>query len=272
MFKVYTDGAYIRGRGGWAAIIVEDNKKIYLQGKEDNTTSNKIEIQAAIRSLSEIPQGSEITLYSDSQYLINSMLGKWKRKANLDLWRNLDKLSRERKVKWQWARRGEYPELEEAHRMAEKMALGERVKMVDISPKPITQREAIAKAIVRMKPTTLISIEKGEIPKGDVITLAQMAGIMAAKKTAELIPLCHPLLIEDIKIEILPNTQDSLLEIRASVKGEGKTGMEMEALTAVAISALTVYDMCKAIDPAMSMEIKLVKKSGGKSGVVELEP
>lgn len=272
MFKLYTDGACLNGKTGWAAVIVEGDEKTYLKDKGTENTSNRIELQAAIKGLSYIPKGSEVIVYSDSLYLVNTMLGKWKRKANLDLWQELDRLSMERKVKWQWAKRDEYPELKEAHQLAERMALGEGVKMVDISPKPITEREATAKAIVRMKPTTLSSIKKGEISKGDVIALAQIAGIMGAKKTAELIPLCHPILIEDIQVEVIPNERESLIEIRAKVKGEGKTGMEMEALTAVAVSALTVYDMCKSIDPAMSMEIKLIKKSGGKSGIVELEP
>jgi len=145
-------------------------------------------------------------------------------------------------------------------------------KMVDVTGKPDTQREAVAKGVVRMQPATLDLIKKGGMAKGDVLTVAQLAGIMAAKKTPYLIPLCHPILIGDSKVESSLDEASNAVEITATVKSIGKTGVEMEALTAVAITALTIYDMCKAVDRGMRIEnIRLVRKSGGKSGTISLE-
>lgn len=123
-----------------------------------------------------------------------------------------------------------------------------------------------------MQPSTLKALQQGKLPKGDVLATAQVAGIMAAKRTPQLIPLCHPLLLTDVKVEFHLDEQNSKVEVTAQVKCTGKTGVEMEALTAVAGSALTIYDMCKGIDPRMRIEeIRLVRKSGGKSGTVDLE-
>ena len=150
-------------------------------------------------------------------------------------------------------------------------ALG-RPRMVDITEKPDTQREAVARGMVRMKPSTFDRLKKGAMPKGNVLAVAQLAGIMAAKQTPNLIPLCHPILIGDIKVEFSMDEGNSAVEITATVKSTGKTGVEMEALTATAVTALTIYDMCKAVDRGMRIEnIRLVRKSGGKSGVVNLE-
>ena len=150
-------------------------------------------------------------------------------------------------------------------------ALG-RPRMVDISEKPDTQREAVAKGMVRMKPSTFDRLKKGEMAKGDVLAVAQLAGIMAAKQTPNLIPLCHPVLIGDIKVEFSLDEGNSTVEITTTVKSTGKTGVEMEALTATAVTALTIYDMCKAIDRGIKIDnIRLIRKSGGKSGVVNLE-
>jgi cyclic pyranopterin phosphate synthase len=147
-----------------------------------------------------------------------------------------------------------------------------RPRMVDISAKEDTQREAVAKGLVRMQPATFQSIKKGEIKKGNVLAVAQLAGIAAAKKTADLIPLCHPLLLSDVNVEFSLDEGNSLIEITTTVKSTGKTGVEMEALTATAVAALTIYDMAKAIDRGMKIEnIRLVKKSGGKSGEITLE-
>jgi cyclic pyranopterin phosphate synthase len=144
--------------------------------------------------------------------------------------------------------------------------------MVDIGEKPDTEREAVAKGWVKMQPSTLKLLREGGLPKGDVLATAQVAGIMAAKRTPQLIPLCHPLLLTDVKVEFRLDEQGDRVEIIAQVKSRGKTGVEMEALTAVTISALTIYDMCKGVDPGMQIEaIRLVKKSGGKSGVVVFE-
>jgi len=150
-------------------------------------------------------------------------------------------------------------------------ALG-RPKMVDVTGKPDTQREAVAKGVVRMQASTLDLIKKGRMAKGDVLAVAQLAGIMATKETPHLIPLCHPVLIGDSKVEFSLDEASSAVEITATVKSIGKTGVEMEALTAVAVSALTIYDMCKAVDRGMRIEnIRLARKSGGKSGTISLE-
>ena len=145
-----------------------------------------------------------------------------------------------------------------------------RARMVDVAAKPITQREAIAMGTVRLTPEVLHLIVSGQIPKGDVLAVARVAGIMAAKKTPELIPLCHPLPITSITIEFTPDESRSTITITATVKVEGKTGVEMEALTAVSVAALTIYDMCKAVDKGMVIsDICLLKKTGGKSGTYE---
>jgi len=139
--------------------------------------------------------------------------------------------------------------------------------MVDVSDKAQTVREAVAEARVRMLPTTLQMIVDGEHPKGDVFAVARIAGIQAAKKTADLIPLCHPLMLTSVKVELQADGEDAVL-IRARCKLTGQTGVEMEALTAASVAALTIYDMCKAVDRGMVMEAtRLIEKRGGKSGV-----
>ncbi|UCC91174.1 MAG: cyclic pyranopterin monophosphate synthase MoaC [Dehalococcoidia bacterium] len=145
-------------------------------------------------------------------------------------------------------------------------------QMVDVTGKPDTQREAVAKCRVRMKASSLERLKKGEMKKGDVLAVARLAGIMAAKQTPHIIPLCHPVLIGDIKIEFGLDEEDSTVEITTVVKSIGKTGVEMEALTATAVAALTIYDMCKAVDRGIQIEsIRLIRKSGGKSGAIILE-
>ena len=147
-----------------------------------------------------------------------------------------------------------------------------RPRMVDVGGKADTFRQAVTKGIVRMQPATLRLIKEGGTAKGDVLSVAQLAGTMAAKRTPDLIPLCHPILIDNVDIEFNPDEKNSTIEITATVKSSGKTGVEMEALTATAVAALTIYDMCKAVDRGMKIEsIRLVKKSGGKSGDIELE-
>ncbi len=141
-----------------------------------------------------------------------------------------------------------------------------RARMVDISGKPDTPRNAVATTIVQMRPETLLAIRSRTIGKGDVLAVAQVAGIMAAKRTSELIPMCHPIRITGVDIAFSDNGKDQLF-IEASVRTTGSTGVEMEALTAVSIAALTVYDMCKAIDKAMTIgSTQLQRKTGGKSG------
>ncbi len=141
-----------------------------------------------------------------------------------------------------------------------------RAVMVDVGAKPATDRAATARARVVMQPATLAMIRAGTAKKGDVLGVARLAGIMAAKRTADLIPLCHPLPITAVTLDLEPSG-DTMVEIAATVRTTGKTGVEMEALTAASVAALTVYDMCKAVDRGMRIEsLRVVAKSGGKSG------
>jgi len=152
------------------------------------------------------------------------------------------------------------------------MSRSQDIRMVDVNEKPVTVRQATAKGKVVMKSSTLNTIKKGGLPKGDVLAASKVAGIMAAKQTHSLLPLCHPLIIDNIDVELKLDEKASAVEITATVKGSGKTGFEMESLTAVTVSALTIYDMCKSIDTSMRLEnIRLTQKSGGKSGKVVLE-
>jgi cyclic pyranopterin phosphate synthase len=142
--------------------------------------------------------------------------------------------------------------------------------MVDVSGKDVTERVATAEGRVRMQPETLARIIDGAIKKGDVLGVARLAGIMAAKRTHDLIPLCHPLALSAITVDLTPDRATNSVDITATVKVTGRTGVEMEALTAVSVAALTVYDMCKAIDRAMTLsDIRLVHKTGGKSGTFD---
>jgi cyclic pyranopterin phosphate synthase len=146
------------------------------------------------------------------------------------------------------------------------------IRMVDVGEKAVTKRQAVAKGRILMQAKTLKLLKQGKLPKGDALAAARVAGIMAAKETHRLIPLCHPLLIDDVTIEFAVDEKASAVEVTAAVKGSGKTGFEMEALTTVAISGLTIYDMCKTVDQTLRLEnIRLIKKSGGKSGTVSLE-
>lgn len=142
-----------------------------------------------------------------------------------------------------------------------------RAQMVDVSGKAETERIAIAEGRVHMLPSTLELIVSGDVKKGDVLAVARLAGIMAAKKTSDLIPLCHPLSLSSVTVDLTPNRDENTVDIQATCKLAGRTGVEMEALTAVSVAALTVYDMVKAVDRAMTIsDIRLSHKSGGKSG------
>jgi cyclic pyranopterin monophosphate synthase len=139
--------------------------------------------------------------------------------------------------------------------------------MVDVSDKPVTARRAVAEATVKMDQETLTLVIDGAGPKGDVLAVAELAGIMAAKRTAELIPLCHPLPLTDVTVEITPDRKAGTLVITASVATTAQTGVEMEAMTAASVAGLTVYDMVKSADPFVTVNgIRLLEKSGGKSG------
>ena len=143
----------------------------------------------------------------------------------------------------------------------------QNTRMIDVSSKKETQRLATAKARINMNKDTLSLVRSNSIPKGDVLAVAQAAGILAAKRTPGLIPLCHPLMLSSISIDFSLPARGSYIDIAATVKGKGKTGFEMEALMAACIAALTIYDMCKMFDPGMSItDLRLVAKSGGKSG------
>jgi cyclic pyranopterin phosphate synthase len=144
--------------------------------------------------------------------------------------------------------------------------------MVDVSPKAETARVATAAGRVLMKPATAALIADGGVKKGDVLSIAQLAGIMGAKRTPDLIPLCHPIALSSVAVTLALDAAESAIEITATCKTTGKTGVEMEALTAVTVAALTVYDMCKAVDRGMRIaDIRLTHKSGGKSGTYRAE-
>jgi len=305
MVEIYADGAYnpVLGQGGWGAVVVEDSKKRVFSGIVKKTTSNRMEITAALEGILQTPQGSEVLVYTDSQYLFGCVTQGWQRRANRDLWERLDAAVSGRKMHWQWIdQSARNPFHQEAHTLATTLASrGERLRpvsaekqkkqpkapvgkglthidtlgrprMVDVTEKPDTQRKAVAKCLVRMKAPTLDLLKKGNMPKGDVLAVAQLAGIMAAKQTPHIIPLCHPVLIGDIKVEFGLDEEANAVEITTTVKSTGKTGVEMEALTATAVTALTIYDMCKAVDQGIQIEsIRLIRKSGGKSGIVDLE-
>ncbi|GBD12926.1 Cyclic pyranopterin monophosphate synthase [bacterium HR24] len=144
--------------------------------------------------------------------------------------------------------------------------------MVDVTAKAETMREAVARGRIHLRAETLRLIASGQVPKGDVLATARLAGIMAAKRTHELIPLCHPLLLTSVDVDIRPDEEASTLELEARARTTGRTGVEMEALVAVAVAALTVYDMVKAVDRgARISDIRLARKRGGKSGEIALE-
>jgi cyclic pyranopterin phosphate synthase len=304
MIEIYTDGAYnpILQQGGWAAIVVEGRQKHVFSGIAKETTSNRMEVTAALEGIRRTSQSSEAVVYTDSQYLFGCAVRGWQKRTNRDLWQQLDEIVSQRNVRWEWIERNnKNPFHAEAHALATNLAsqneklqpgltekgvapktvVAEELthvdasglpRMVDVTEKPDTQREAVAKCKVRMMASTFDQLKKGPMPKGDVLAVARLAGIMAAKQTHHIIPLCHPILIGDIKVEFNLDEPDCAVEITTMVKSIGKTGVEMEALTATAVTALTIYDMCKAIDRSLHIEnIRLTKKSGGKSGMINLE-
>ena len=298
---IFTDGACSGnpGRGGWAAIIFEGDGKRRLSGQEQHTTNNRMELMGAINGLEAVPEGSEVTIHSDSTYLVNTMTRGWKRNANRDLWQRLDQLRDLRTVEWQWIEghsgnegneeadgwaaweagtRDTRPEPDatvSATPARQLTHLDERgqAAMVDVGWKPETQREAVARGFVSMKPETLGLIKEGLVKKGDVLATARLAGIMGAKQTPSLIPLCHPIPLNQVVVDMEVDEERSGIHITATAKTEAKTGVEMEALTAVSVAALTLYDMCKSVDRGMRIqEIWLASKRGGKSGDFALEP
>ena len=147
-----------------------------------------------------------------------------------------------------------------------------KAKMVDVGDKDVTSREAIARGHVSIQPETLRLIKEGLMKKGDVLTIAQLAGIMGAKKTSDLIPLCHPLALDKVDVELELDDPECRINITATARTTARTGVEMEALTAVTVSALTLYDMCKSVDRGIRIDaVRLVEKRGGRSGEIILE-
>ena len=288
MIEIYTDGSCIGnpGPGGWAAIILQDGEKRVLTGREARTTNNRMEQLAVISGLEAVPEGARATVFSDSDYVIKTMTRGWKRRANADLWARLDAEVGKRRVAWEWVRgHAGHPLNEEADALANREAHGfmnrpdgpalshvdqsGRARMVDVGAKPETVRVAEAAGSVVMAPETLALIRDNGFEKGDVLGVARVAGVMGAKETSRLIPMCHPLPIDQVTVDFALDDEAHAVEIRATAKTTARTGVEMEALTAVGVAALTIYDMCKSADRGMRIEaVRLVRKRGGRSGNV----
>lgn len=291
MIEIHTDGACLGnpGPGGWAAIVVESGTERALHGGDKHTTNNRMEQLAAIKGLQSVAESSEVTVFSDSQYVVNTMTKNWKRKANLDLWDKLDSEAGKRKVSWRWvkAHAGNplnekadalaYQEARLAGANPSKAALTHvnesgKARMVDVGSKPVTQRVAVARGSVLMRPETLALVRANGFDKGDVLGVARVAGIMAAKNTSQLIPLCHPIPLNHVSIEFHFDDSRNTVDIEATASTMAKTGVEMEALTAVSVAALTIYDMCKSADRKIKIDdVRLVRKLGGKSGDIFLD-
>ncbi len=290
MLDVYTDGSCLNnpGPGGWAAILVRPSGPERLSGGEPDTTNNRMELTAAVKGLEAAPPSAQVTVHSDSTYLINTMTRGWKRRVNQDLWGQLDALVEGRRVRWHWVKgHAGDPWNEEADRLAVAAmqaaagavapdsssatlthlnAQGE-ARMVDVSAKPDTVRTAVAQGVVAMRPETLALVLQGKMEKGDVFTVARLAGIAAAKRTWDLIPLAHQVPLSHVSVEFQSDAGRGLVTITATTRTTAKTGVEMEALTAVSIGALTVYDMCKAVDRGMRvLDVRLLEKRGGQRG------
>lgn len=291
-YEIYTDGSCIGnpGQGGWAGLIIDDQKiETEISGFDLNTTNNRMELLAVIKSIEKIEDGSAINLYSDSQYVINSITKNWKKEKNVDLWNELEKVLVNKSVQWFWVRGHSDNEfnnrVDRLARNTSKQIPKEdqdfflthldnegKIQMVDIDSKASTKREAMAEALVQFQPKTLEIVMEGGLKKGDVFTVAKIAGITGSKKTSDLIPLCHKINLSHVDINFDVDIKKSQVKIISSVKAEYKTGVEMEALTAVMCAGLTIYDMCKSIDKLITIkEVKLIRKSGGKSGDFVLE-
>ena len=353
MIQIYTDGACSGnpGPGGWAALIVSDGRIEKLHGGEDRTTNNRMEMLAAIEGLEAVPPSSAVTLFSDSQLLVNTMTLGWKRNKNRDLWTKLDAAAAARSVTWQWVKgHADDPMNQEADRLAvmeskQRRKGGSRqqetfaqprdsgeeaghtthrqpagrqpspspqpspvkgeganarvsqqrgrpmrsgsgdgpglshvddsgeARMVDVGDKQETRRVAVARGSVLMRGETLALVAEDRFEKGDVLGVARVAGVMAAKNTSQLIPLCHPLPLDQVLVEFDLDKERGAVDITATARTTAKTGVEMEALAAVSVAALAIYDMCKSSDRAMRIDgVRLTRKSGGRSGDLVLEP
>mgnify|MGYP001185574194 FL=1 len=280
---LYTDGSCIGnpGPGGWASIIIINDIKTTLSGSDEKTTNNKMEITAVIKGLEQFPKNSSVKIFTDSEYVINTMTKNWKRNTNLDLWNRLDSLVINRTIEWNWVKGHSGNKLNdeadliangEAKKIIQKKKLTHlnkegNAQMVDTSTKGITERIAIVSGKILMKKETLDTALEGNLKKGDLFSVAKTSGINAAKWTHLLIPMCHPIPVSNVVIDIVPNHDLPGLEITSTVKANWNTGVEMEAFTAVSITCLTIFDMCKSLDKSMKIEdIHLVHKAGGASG------
>ena len=280
---LYTDGSCIGnpGPGGWASIIIINDVKTTLSGSDEETTNNKMEITAVIKGLEQFPENSSVKIFTDSEYVINTMTKNWKRNTNLDLWNRLDSFVINRTIEWNWVKGHSGNKLNdeadliangEAKKIIQKKKLTHlnkegNAQMVDTSTKGITERIAIVSGKILMKKETLDTALKGNLKKGDLFSVAKTSGINAAKWTHLLIPMCHPIPVSNVVIDIVPNHNMTGLEITSTVKANWNTGVEMEAFTAVSITCLTIFDMCKSLDKSMKIEdIHLVHKAGGASG------
>ena len=296
MIEIYTDGSCLGnpGPGGWAAIILDtndpDKTPSRIKGNCPDTTNNRMELLAVIEGIANTPSDRKIKVYSDSKYVVDTLNKNWKRKANLDLWEKLDQQIHNRNIEYIWIKgHANNTHNEEADNIAQQEANNiaqnpptstnlshtdktGKISMVDISNKNTTLRIAKATCDVMTSHESFLAIKNNKIEKGDVISSARIAGILAAKKTSSIIPLCHPILISHIEIAFNLDEANNVISITSKVTSSGQTGVEMEALTAVTISALTIYDMCKSIDKQTTItNIRLLKKSGGKSGIINFE-
>ncbi len=292
VLQIHTDGSCLKnpGPGGWAAIITDNGSTRELSGGHPHTTNNRMEMLAVLNGLKALPHSVNVAVFSDSEYVVNTMTRNWKRRKNLDIWEDLDAEAAKRNVDWQWIRgHSGHPLNERADRLAQTEARKHdgapprkkrlthvdesgAARMVDVGAKTVTERVAVARGAVTMKPETLALIRSNALGKGDALAVARVAGVMAAKNTAQLIPLCHPIPLDVVTVDFETDEDAGRVNVEAAAKTSARTGVEMEALTAVSVAALTIYDMCKAADRSMRIEsVRLVKKTGGRSGSVALE-
>ena len=284
MIQIHTDGSCLGnpGPGGWGAIIIyPDGDVKELSGSNQDTTNNRMELKAVIEALNFIESGSMIELFSDSLYVINTITKGWKKKANIELWNELDNvIQKHTNISWNWVKghSGDFynekvndiaqgkAEMVKNNNLSHVNDEGS-VQMVDVGQKSDSERIAVAKGFVKVSQEIISQVVAANNPKGDVLSISRIAGIMAAKKTPELIPLCHQIDLNHVEIIIDIDESNSRFVIEASTKSSSKTGVEMESLVAVSITALTIYDMTKAIDhDSLISDIQLVSKKGGKSG------
>lgn len=280
-FIVYTDGSCIPnpGSGGWAYEIRNSMDEIIdsSSGFDKNTTNNRMELTAVIKSFQSdyIKSNSVVTIRSDSQLIINTMNKNWKKKENTDLWNDLDEYKKSKNLhcEWEWVKahagiEGNENVDQKANQEAKMSHLSNdgNVNMVDVSDKNQTIRVAKATSKIKLSKTAFEMTKSNDSKKGNVLATAKIAGIQAAKKTHELIPLCHQINLTNINIDFILDDL-GFITVDSKVKCIGNTGVEMEALTSVTVASLTIYDMLKSVDKRIVInDIHLISKSGGKSG------